>query len=187
MTSNLRAVACHRNLVLYSAILLLVACGTDLPAGPSSDCRTDGLGCNPGFVCVSGMSGRYVCVVEDPATDMMVSAPDGHAGMDSSTDRPDVRVEPDATPAPDRDGDGIADAADNCPNVVNADQVDGDTDGLGDACDEEPAIPNFVMTGHFLLLGGNSVDEVHTLKSTITTGAGELTDGQFIMTGEITP
>lgn len=35
----------------------------------------------------------------------------------------------------DADGDGIADALDNCPNVANADQLDADGDGIGTACD----------------------------------------------------
>ncbi|MGX9725867.1 MAG: thrombospondin type 3 repeat-containing protein [Candidatus Electronema sp. VV] len=35
----------------------------------------------------------------------------------------------------DTDGDGIADAADNCPLVANPDQADTDGDGKGDACD----------------------------------------------------
>jgi thrombospondin type 3 repeat protein len=39
------------------------------------------------------------------------------------------------TPDPDADGDGVADATDNCPSVPNADQSDSDGDGLGDACD----------------------------------------------------
>jgi Thrombospondin type 3 repeat len=36
---------------------------------------------------------------------------------------------------PDADGDGRADATDNCPAVANPDQADGDADGRGDACD----------------------------------------------------
>lgn len=41
-------------------------------------------------------------------------------------------------PAPflDGDGDGVADVFDNCPLVVNPDQVDTDRDGLGDVCDD---------------------------------------------------
>jgi len=35
----------------------------------------------------------------------------------------------------DRDGDGIADASDNCTRVPNASQVDADADGYGNACD----------------------------------------------------
>ena len=35
----------------------------------------------------------------------------------------------------DRDGDGIEDAADNCPDTANADQADTDADGIGDACE----------------------------------------------------
>ena len=37
----------------------------------------------------------------------------------------------------DADGDGVADAVDNCPTVANADQSDFDADGLGDACDPD--------------------------------------------------
>ena len=38
----------------------------------------------------------------------------------------------------DSDGDGIADASDNCPAVPNADQADGDMDGVGNVCDNCP-------------------------------------------------
>ena len=37
----------------------------------------------------------------------------------------------------DRDGDGINDLADNCPDTPNADQADFDGDGVGDACDPD--------------------------------------------------
>ncbi|MEZ4227142.1 MAG: thrombospondin type 3 repeat-containing protein [Polyangiaceae bacterium] len=41
-------------------------------------------------------------------------------------------------PAPtDKDGDGVADAQDNCPAVKNANQLDTDKDGAGDACDSD--------------------------------------------------
>ena len=46
---------------------------------------------------------------------------------------------PPPPPPPDADSDGILDVQDNCPAVVNADQVNQDNDGFGDACDECPA------------------------------------------------
>jgi len=38
----------------------------------------------------------------------------------------------------DRDGDGVFDDDDNCPDVPNADQLDSNDDGIGDACEEQP-------------------------------------------------
>jgi hypothetical protein len=38
----------------------------------------------------------------------------------------------------DSDGDGVAEGADNCPTVPNADQADWDGDRLGNACDATP-------------------------------------------------
>ena len=37
-----------------------------------------------------------------------------------------------------RDGDGVPDAADNCPGTANPGQADADSDGTGDACDATP-------------------------------------------------
>jgi hypothetical protein len=42
----------------------------------------------------------------------------------------------------DGDGDGVGDACDNCPLVRNADQADRDGDGIGDACDNCPDVAN---------------------------------------------
>jgi hypothetical protein len=47
-----------------------------------------------------------------------------------------------STPPPDRDGDGVPDSVDNCPNVANPDQKDTDHDGVGDACDNCPTVAN---------------------------------------------
>lgn len=43
---------------------------------------------------------------------------------------------------PDTDGDGHADACDNCPNDLNLNQIDTDGDGVGDVCDNCPTVPN---------------------------------------------
>ena len=37
----------------------------------------------------------------------------------------------------DGDGDGVADARDNCPDLANPNQVDDDSDGAGDYCDAD--------------------------------------------------
>jgi hypothetical protein len=47
-----------------------------------------------------------------------------------------------ASPTSDADGDGVPDASDNCPSVVNPLQQDLDGDGIGDACDNCPAVQN---------------------------------------------
>jgi hypothetical protein len=39
---------------------------------------------------------------------------------------------------PDRDGDGVPDAIDNCPDNCNTMQLDADRDGIGDVCDPKP-------------------------------------------------
>jgi hypothetical protein len=53
----------------------------------------------------------------------------------------DLRAGPSA-PVADRDGDGVADVLDNCPDVPNPDQQNNDGDRVGDACDNCPYIDN---------------------------------------------
>jgi large repetitive protein len=49
----------------------------------------------------------------------------------------------------DRDGDGVPDEDDNCPDDSNADQDDDDADGTGNACD-----PDFGFDGGWRITGG---------------------------------
>jgi len=44
------------------------------------------------------------------------------------------------------DGDGVADAVDNCPSVANADQLDTDSDGVGNECDADDDGDNVIDT-----------------------------------------
>ncbi|KPK21867.1 MAG: hypothetical protein AMJ76_01555 [Dehalococcoidia bacterium SM23_28_1] len=44
-------------------------------------------------------------------------------------------------PLPDRDGDGLPDSFDNCPDVYNPDQADTYGDSRGDACEPPPGPP----------------------------------------------
>ncbi len=48
----------------------------------------------------------------------------------------DVQLE--IPPTGDRDGDGVPDGVDNCPDIPNPDQADSDGDGVGDACQKPP-------------------------------------------------
>jgi len=54
----------------------------------------------------------------------------------------------------DGDGDGVADACDNCPDDPNADQADGDRDGIGDVCDESVITTNIDVVIEVFQAGG---------------------------------
>lgn len=80
-----------------------------------------------GFPCADGV-GDERC----PDGLICVAQPDGAETCEASIDTP--------PPGADRDGDGIADAFDNCPEVANLDQADEDHDATGDACDPCPPV-----------------------------------------------
>ena len=180
----------HSGIGLNSVLVLLVlsawGCEGSTPPGPPADCSENGVGCSPGFSCVLGEDQTYDCVPESSSDLDMGTAGDAQSS-DATVTLADGTVSPDASITADDDGDGIADAADNCPSVSNADQSDSDGDGAGDACDAAPNVGNFYLNGQFLTIGGRSVDDEHTLGTKVTTGAGESTDGTFILQGGVSP
>ena len=181
-----------RKHLYYAFIVCCFSVGCDsetLVGGPPRDCAENGTGCSPGFVCLAQDDGSHACVAEETDGSLVDSSlPRSDAMLESdATITTDAMLSTDAVAPEDIDGDGVPDSTDNCKNVANADQADADNDGLGDVCDAEPNHQNLYITGHFLTLGGTSVDADHTLKSKITTGLGESTDGQFILKGGFHP
>jgi hypothetical protein len=66
---------------------------------------------------------------------------ESNLGQDGAgADRPNLAYCP--LPAPDSDGDGVADNLDNCPTVYNPSQSDVDGDNRGDDCDNCPTVYN---------------------------------------------
>lgn len=75
--------------------------------------------------------------------------------------------------ADDADGDGIEDAADNCPTTPNADQADADRDGIGDACDNQLPVANAganrtVRLGSLVALDGSASVDPDNAPQTLT-------------------
>ncbi|MEM9056791.1 MAG: hypothetical protein AAGD86_04900, partial [Pseudomonadota bacterium] len=97
------------------ALAVLFSVAPDNPASPVLE--TGGL--VPSTVYGSFMNGASFVVVDGPAN--------GLDDVDAITHQP----------APDSDGDGVADADDNCTLEPNPEQVDADGDGIGNHCDQD--------------------------------------------------
>jgi CSLREA domain-containing protein len=83
---------------------------------------------------------------------------------------------------PDSDGDGIADAVDNCPSTFNPGQQDSDGDGLGDACDPAITVSSLADPGDGVCAtGGCTLREAIALANSVPGSAIE-----FAVTGTIT-
>lgn len=76
--------------------------------------------------------------------------------------------------AGDRDGDGILDASDNCPQTANADQADIDSDGIGDVCDSAPTCTGTAPPSGMVSWwtgDGNAIDTADGNDGTLENGA----------------
>ncbi len=105
---------------------------TACSAAGGQSCEVDS-DCSEGYECVSAggvVFGDSVCLLSSEA------GPDAGSDADPSTgDAADADCDAQGC-GPDSDGDGVADAVDNCPDTANPQQTDTDGDGTGDACDE---------------------------------------------------
>lgn len=102
------------------ALALIVAGCYSPHEVPGAPCSPASPACPADEVCVTTAAGSFC------------QAPGGPIAPDAAVD-----AAPDA-PSTDRDGDGVPNASDNCPDVANPDQADEDADMLGDACDPCP-------------------------------------------------
>ena len=148
-----------------------VPCGTGGACPSGQTCDVDGL-CktHPGG---GGDASIDVPVVIDAR---MIDAIDGNANLDSDGDGINDAADNCPTVANaaqyDEDSDAVGDACDNCPHVANANQsADADGDGVGDACDPRPG-----MTDHIVLFEGfNAPLSGWTVPSGWTVSGGVLT------------
>jgi|GEM_PF-5408609 hypothetical protein len=121
----------HRSLGLAFAVALLFpafGCQFDSQKLEQRSCQSADT-CEEGFVCCHGY-----CVLR-------VTCSDGGAADFTVDQGPDT-----TNPALDKDGDGILDADDNCPDVSNTSQQDADKDKVGDLCDCAPTDETFSKT-----------------------------------------
>jgi hypothetical protein len=97
--------------------------GHSIDAGP----REDQGGTDIGLREDSGSS--------DDAGHREATHPSGEPGGGDGADEPDAGA---GICAEDRDGDGVCDDEDNCPDDPNPNQFDTDGDRIGDECDDNP-------------------------------------------------
>ncbi len=126
---------------------LLLGCAADAARGdidPGDACEGETCADAPDAAAPDAGDGDAGADGSD-ALDASDAAPDADAGVDAAPDAdaaapdaaPDAGGDADAGSATDRDGDGIDNTEDNCPDVANPGQGDLDGDGIGDVCDDD--------------------------------------------------
>jgi hypothetical protein len=135
--------ACGATLV-WEQTGCLVAAGAGEPVAIEDGCMLERTGDTLTIVDVPGDAGavtvRYVVRAEDPSGNATTTTCDVV-----------VPVTPD-----DRDGDGVPDPEDNCPDVPNPDQADSLGQGVGDACNPLLADDGIVAQGGVTCGGGGA-------------------------------
>lgn len=119
------------------AILVpLVGCFAPAPA-TGLPCGDDDPRCPEGLLCVQQPTGVETC--EEDSGPPVVGDRDGDGIIDQLDNCPDDRNPEQA----DEDADGQGDVCDACPPFAGND--DADSDGVGDACDPNPGTPGDVL------------------------------------------
>ena len=119
---------------VWVTVLVVAACYSPR-LEPGAPCDPQAPSCPGGQTCTR-RAGGFAC--EPLGTPPDLDAPAEPPGSDAPR-MVDAMVGLDAVD-PDLDGDGVLNAADNCPTVANADQGNEDGDKFGDACDPCPPI-----------------------------------------------
>lgn len=121
----------HRSLGLALALALLcpaLSCHFNSEKLEQRSCQSRDA-CEEGFVCCHGY-----CVLRITCSDGGTADFNVDRGADTTD------------PALDKDGDGVNDTEDNCPDVANKSQQDADKDQVGDLCDCAPTDNVFAKT-----------------------------------------
>ena len=87
----------------------------------------------------------------------------------------------------DKDGDLIADAIDNCPELSNSDQLDQDGDGRGDLCDAQPTTPNYTIRAGSIERTPRMSDGSFVLRTQTQQTLHRSSDGQYRLTVDKRP
>jgi hypothetical protein len=154
-------------------VAIAVLAGCYQPAAPAgAACGSDGA-CPSGLTCSPATQTCEHMAV--PIADAAIDSPvvidargdrDGDGVPDSLDNCPDA-TNPDQR---DEDGDTVGDACDNCPANANENQANADGDGVGDACDPEAGPADHIA----LFEGFYEVPSGWTLDADITVSGGKI-------------